>query len=226
MKNTTLITGASSGIGKGYAYGFAEQGYNLILVARREQLLMEIKKDIEKKFPVEVCVVSLDLSQTDAATSLYTEIKKKNLEVDILVNNAGFSTKGLFTNSTLEEIKQELILNISTLTELCHLFSKDWVDQQNKAIINVSSASAFQPSPYNAVYSSTKTYVLSLTEALNYEYKNRGIFYLAVCPSATDTEFFDKIVDFDLTKKRSVDNVVNTTMKAFRKKKFSQKMVI
>lgn len=219
MAQTVLITGASSGIGKGYAYEFGKRGYNLILVARNQNKLTEIQSDLIGSYSISVHLFIMDLSEIDAASSLLNQVKTKDLSVDILINNAGFSTKGLFDSSDFGVQRREMILNMVTLTELAYLFTKEWSGKSDKAIINVASASAFQSTPYNAVYGSTKAYVLSLTEALHVEYQDKGIYHLAVCPGPTDTAFFDDIGDFDFSRKRTVEDVVATTFKAMAKKK-------
>lgn len=223
MNKTVLITGASSGIGKGYAYAFAKKGYNLILVARNRKKLTEIKCDLETEYSISIHLIFLDLGEIDAANSVMNSIEKNELTVDILVNNAGFSTKGLLHSSDFYMQRKEMILNMVTLTELAYLFAKTWVGESNKIIINISSAAAFQSTPYSSVYSATKAYVLSLTEALHFEYKDKGIYYLAVCPGPTDTAYFDEIGDFNFSRKRTVEDVVATTFKALRKKKMIAK---
>lgn len=179
LNKTVVITGVSSGIGKGYAYEFASQGYNLLLIARNEEKLNNVKVDIEEKYQVLVSVFIADLSELNAAEKVTDYIQENKLETDVLINNAGFSTKGWFDQEESQDQHNELMV---TLTELAHLFTREWRDKKKGTIINVASAAGFHPAPFSAVYSATKAYVLSLTEFLNQEYKKQGIYFLAVCP--------------------------------------------
>lgn len=214
MKNV-LITGASSGIGEAYAKAFAKEGYRVILVARREKVLEEVAKEIKEKYKGHSVVIPMDLSEENASVRLYEEVTKRNLQVDILINNAGFATKGRLHESDFTKQQNELHVNIIALTELTHLFIRDMAKRKNGTIINVASAAAFNPVPFNAVYSSTKAYVLNFTQSLAYEYRKLGVRLMAVCPQATNTHFFD---DFNKMKgkMRQPEDVVRSTMKALR----------
>ncbi|KAF1297604.1 hypothetical protein BAU15_07790 [Enterococcus sp. JM4C] len=223
MKQTVLITGASSGIGKGFAYAYAKKSNNLVLIARSRDKLQKIKSDLEQRYEISVDFIMLDLAEIGASTTVIKKVKEAGLSIDVVINNAGFSTKGLFGSADLKEQRDEMMVNMLTLTELAHLFTKEWAGQRGKTIINLASAAAFQATPYSAVYSASKAYVLSLTEALHIEYKDRGIFYLAVCSGPTDTAFFDKIGDFGFSKKRTVEQVVATTFRAIEKNKMVAK---
>ena len=188
---TTLITGASSGIGKETAYVFAENSYNLILVARRKENLEIIKKDIESKHKVSVTIISMDLSKSESAENLYKEVSNKNLQVDVLINNAGFGISGDFKNTDMAWEESMLNLNIITLTKLTKLFVKDMIQNGGGNIINIASTAAFQGVPGFSTYAASKAYVLHFSEAIANELKKDKIQVTAICPGATKSEFAD-----------------------------------
>jgi len=186
---TVLVTGASSGIGKEFAILFAEKKYNLVLVARSEDKLNIIAKELEKKFNIKVNVFVCDLSESESSLKLYNEIINENISIDILINNAGFGDFGKFVNGDLTKYLQMINLNIVALTELTGLFLKDMLKRKEGRILNVASTASFQPMPNFAVYAATKSYVLSFTEALHYELKGTGVIASAFCPGPTSTGF-------------------------------------
>jgi len=188
---TVLITGASSGIGKELAYVYAENNYNLILVARRKEQLAAIKKDIEAKQKTKVSVFAMDLSKIDSAELVYKRVKEENIKVDVLINNAGFGVFGKFTDTDMEWEESMLILNMITLTKLSKLFAKDMVKAGGGNIVNIASTAAFQAVPSFSTYAATKAYVLSFSEAIAFELKDKNVIVTAVCPGATKSEFAD-----------------------------------
>ena len=135
---TVLITGASSGIGKEMAYVYAENNYNLILVARRKENLEAIKSDIEHKHKLNVQRFDIDLSQIDSAELLYKKVSEKGIKVDVLINNAGFGINGKFKEIDMEWEESMLILNMVTLTKLTKLFVQDMLKAGNGNIINIA----------------------------------------------------------------------------------------
>lgn len=185
---TILITGASSGIGMAMAHDLCSRGANLILAARSTEKLNELAELIRKKGK-EAYVFTSDLSVSGSAEKLHYEINEANLQVDLLINNAGYGRWGEFTDFDLADYNKMIQLNITTLTELCHLYITDMAKRKNGGIINVGSTASFFPIPYGNVYSSTKAYVLMFSEALNYEYREKGIHVMALCPGATESEF-------------------------------------
>jgi short-subunit dehydrogenase len=189
MKITTLITGASNGIGLEFAQINAIKGNNLILVARNWKKLQEIKADLESKYDVNVAIISKDLSVKDAAQEVYNEVKLLQLRVDYLINNAGFGDFGFFTSTDWEKEQEMINLNITALTQLTKLFLKDMISRRNGKILNLASTAAFQPGPKMAVYFATKAYVLSFSEAIANEVKEFGITVTALCPGPTTSGF-------------------------------------
>ncbi|MEC7839689.1 MAG: SDR family oxidoreductase [Chlamydiota bacterium] len=191
MKNIALITGASSGIGLELAKVHAKRGGDLILVARRKELLEDLKKELESKYGVTVLVISKDLAKVNAAKELYQEVKKQNLIVDYLINNAGFGGRGKFHERSWENDKDMINLNVLALVELTRLFLDDMVALNKGAILNVASMAGFVPGPLQAIYYATKAFVVSFTEAIANELSNTKVTATVLCPGPTDTEFFD-----------------------------------
>ncbi len=127
MKKTALITGASSGIGKEFARIHASKGGNLVIVARRENKLLELKKELEKKYKVKVMIIVKDLSKPESASEIYDEVKATGVEVDYLINNAGFGGRGKFHEREWEQDLAMINLNVIALTTLTRLFLPDFV---------------------------------------------------------------------------------------------------
>jgi len=186
---TALITGASSGIGKETAFVYAENEFNLILVARRKEKLEAIKQEIETKHNVQVEIIDVDLSKLDSAEQLYNRVKQIGSKVDVLINNAGFGINGKFIDADINNETDMLLLNIVTLTKLTKLFVKDMINYGGGDIINIASTAAFQAVPNFASYAATKSYVLHFSEAIAFELKDKNINVTAICPGATQSEF-------------------------------------
>jgi len=218
---TVLITGASSGIGKELAYVYAENNYNLILVARRKENLQAIKSDIEQKHEIKVEVFDIDLSKMDSAELLYKKVIEKDIKVDVLINNAGFGINGKFKETDMEWEESMLILNMVTLTKLSKLFVKDMVNAGNGNIINIASTAAFQAVPNFSSYAATKAYVLHFSEAIAYELKDDNVKVTVICPGATKSEFAD-VADVDqkhFSKAPSSRELAEFTFNAMKKGK-------
>jgi short-subunit dehydrogenase len=183
-----LVTGASSGIGLELAKELSERGADLILVARSEDKLNELAIEIRKSGS-EAHVFMCDLSLHNSGEKLFNAIKDAGLSVDLLINNAGYGRWGKFTDFSREDYAKMIQLNITSLTDLCHLFIPEMVEKENGGIINVGSIASFSPIPYGNVYSSSKSYVLNFTEALRYEYQKKGIQIMTLCPGGTVSNF-------------------------------------
>lgn len=183
---TVLITGASAGIGFELAKIFAENNFNLVLVARREDRL----KEIQKQWGAERCVtIAKDLSDFKAPSELYQLLKQKNISIDILINNAGVGDYGLFHELKLEKQLQMIDLNIRALTELTYLFGKEMVEKKSGKILNIASTAAFQPGPLMSVYYASKHFVLAFSEGLYNEWFDYGVTVTTLCPGPTQSEF-------------------------------------
>ena len=189
MKNTALITGASNGIGLELAKIHASKGGDLVLVARNKLKLDKLKTELEKQFKVSVLTISKDLSLPNAAKEVYDETNKQNIQVDYLINNAGFGDFGMFAETDWNKELQMINLNITTLTLFTKLYLQDMVKRKSGKIMNVASTAAFQSGPTMAVYCATKAYVLSFSEAVSNEVKDKGITLTSLCPGATETGF-------------------------------------
>lgn len=189
MKKTALITGASSGFGVEFAYLFAQDKHNLVLVARRADKLESLATEIRAKYGVEVLVMSKDLSDMTQVQSIYDELQSKNIHIDFLVNNAGFGDFGYFHEAEWSKLEQMIDLNIKSLTKLSHLFVNDMKKKGFGKILNVASTASFQPGPTMAVYYATKAFVLFLGEAMSNELSKTGVTVTTLCPGPAETGF-------------------------------------
>src|SRR5215831_18443545 len=187
---TTLITGASSGIGEAFARKLAARGHELLLVARSEDKLIALCNVLGRSHNIRAQYFPLDLSAPDAAARLLAETEDRNLEIDFLINNAGFGSMGDFTSLDLQRELNMIDLNVRSLVELTHRFLPAMRERKSGAIINVASTAGFQPVPFMATYAATKAFVLSFSEALWEENRAHGIQVMALCPGVTDTNFF------------------------------------
>ena len=185
-----LVTGASTGIGYAIAKELANRGANLIIsaTARSEDKLQELSKEI-KELGSDCHIFLEDLSKRDSGRSLYDQIKLKNLHVDLLVNNAGYGRWGTYHEVDMDDYADMIQLNITSLSELSHLFIPDMISKGEGGVINVGSVASLTPVPYSSVYAATKAYVLSLSEGLRYEYKDFNIRIMALLPGATISNF-------------------------------------
>jgi len=185
-----LVTGASTGIGYAIAKELARRGANLILSAtvRSEDKLHELSSEI-KDLGSECHIFLEDLSKLNSGRSLYDQIKLQNLHVDLLINNAGYGRWGTFHEVEMEDYADMIQLNITSLSELSHLFIPDMISKGEGGVINVGSVASLTPVPYSSVYAATKAYVLSLSEGLRYEYRNSNIRIMALLPGATVSNF-------------------------------------
>lgn len=189
MNKTVLITGASSGIGLEFATLFAKDGFHLVLNARNESRLQEIANELTTKYGVKITVAAKDLSIPESADELTSELASAGIEVDVLINNAGFAAYGSFNETSWKEEKDMIQVNITTLTALTKQLLPGMIKRNSGKILNVASTAAFQPGPLMAVYYATKAYVLSFSEAVNYELRNTDVSVTALCPGATATNF-------------------------------------
>lgn len=188
--NTTLITGASSGIGEAFARKLAERGHNLLLVARSEDKLIALCNELGRSKRIHAQYVAMDLAEPDAAARLFEETQQRGLEIDLLVNNAGFGSLGDFAKLDLARELDMVDLNVRALVDLTNRFLLPMRERKSGAVINVASTAGFQPVPFMATYAATKAFVLSFSEALWEENRPYGIGVMALCPGVTDTNFF------------------------------------
>lgn len=188
---TALITGASSGLGAEFASQLAPYTARLVLVARRGDRLEALKSELEgMHHGLSVLIYTADLAVEEQRVAFVAWVSGQGLKVDFLVNNAGLGDHGEFLASDWGRVRSMLDVNISALTHLTHLLLPSMVDGGRAAILNVSSVASFFPLPNMAVYSATKAYVTSFSEALAIELRPRGITVTALCPGPVPTEFF------------------------------------
>ena len=189
--STALITGPTAGIGKSIAYQLAEKGYDLFLVARREERLQDIKSDIEDKFQVQVHYLKSDLTSPDAPKEIYNYGKTLNLDISILVLNAGYQINTKLEEATLQEEEDCLrVLGLSVIMQ-SKLYIKDLMSRGGGNIMVVSSMAGFSPpsTEFAILYGPVKTFMNRFVEALNGAYNKNNIYSTALCPGFTVTEF-------------------------------------
>jgi short-subunit dehydrogenase len=185
---TALITGASGGIGYELAKLFANDHYDLVLVARSGDKLKEIAAELQSA-GISVKTVAMDLTADRAAKILFDHLEGEAAVIDVLVNNAGFGSFGEFAGIAEEDVLGQIQLNITALSHLTRLFLPGMLARRRGKIMNVASTAAFQPGPLMAVYYATKAYVLSFSEALANEVAGTGVVVSCLCPGPTDTGF-------------------------------------
>ncbi len=214
---TALITGASSGIGEVFARELTRRGMNAILVARSEVKLRSLATELHDQHDVQTEVVVADLSLEGAALVVFEAVQKLSLAVDLLVNNAGFLNYAPFEKITPQHDHAQVMLNVTALVDLSHAFIPGMLARGHGAVLNVASTGAFHPMPYLAVYSGSKAFVLSFSEALWAEYRHRGLRVLALCPGPTATGALVK--QFDDGNASSPGYVITLALKALEANK-------
>lgn len=223
---TAVVTGASSGIGLGYAHELAARGANLVLVARNKAQLEKIAADIKAEHNVNIDVVALDLSKVTSGQELLDKLTKLKVSPDVLINNAGFGTNNRVAKEDRAKIQQEIVLNVVTLVDLTTAVLPEMLAKDFGVIVNIGSTASFQPVPGMAVYAATKAFVRSFTSALWGEVKGTNVRVLTVNPGATSTEFFKIAEAKPAGKLAPVSDVVNATFKALDSKNSSPSIVV
>lgn len=204
---TTLITGASSGIGLHLAHEFARHGHPVVIVAPVPSELETIAEEFRTKHGVTVRCIAKDLEKPEAAQEIFDELQRDGVEIDILVNNAGHGFHGKWWELTLEQDLSTIRLNIEAPLRLTKLFLPLMLSRAEGRILNTASVAGFEPSPLLSTYAATKAFVLSWSEALAVELKDTPITVTALCPGVTDTDFFPK-ADMENVKGRQSSNVM------------------
>ncbi len=191
MIRTALITGASSGIGLELAKIHARNGDHLVITARREERLRELKQELEENFDTKVVVFPIDLAKPSSPEKIFEFTEKHKISIDYLVNNAGVGDYGFFRDSNWKRQQSIIDLNIKSLTHLTHLYLPSLLERKKAYIMNVASVAAFQPGPLMSVYYASKHYVLAFSEALDNELSDTGVSVTTLCPGPTFSEFQD-----------------------------------
>ena len=221
-KPYTIITGASEGIGRGFATVLAAQGHDLVIVARNGERLRELATELQAQHRVDVRVIVQDLAVPGAAAAVRDAIG--GLSIGCLINNAGFQVAiGPFADGDGEAVRAMIAVNVVALTDLTHLLLPA-IRATRGAIINVASHAAFQPVPYMSAYAATKSYVLHLTEALGRELADSGsgVYVMALCPGATRTQFRRRSaspVEHSGVSVRTVEEVVAVALRELERRR-------
>ncbi len=211
-----MVTGVSSGLGRGFATRLAADGMSVVLVARSEGLLRDLADELRETYGVEVEVIVADLADAGARATVVADLETRDVEV--LINNAGFATSGDFADENPARIAELISLNCLALTLLSRAAVPGMVARGRGAIVNVASTAAFQPIPTMGVYAATKAYVLRLSLAMWHELRPHGVTVLALCPGATETDFWKIAGNPDgFSRRRSVAQVVQTCFDSLAK---------
>ncbi|MGB3128475.1 MAG: SDR family oxidoreductase [Dehalococcoidia bacterium] len=187
-----LVTGASSGIGYELAKVLAKDGKNLVIVARSQDKLEELKTEIENKYGTSVRVLPKDLSNPNAPQEIFSELEKDGVNMDVLVNNAGYGVYGMFSETDLREELAMIQVNATSLIHLTKLFLKQMLENKSGWILNVASLCSFLSSPLESVYCASKSLVLHFSEALAHELQGTGVTVTCLCPGLAKTEFHQR----------------------------------
>ena len=190
-QGTALVTGASSGIGAIYAERLAARGFDLLLVARDEERLQAAASKLRAEHGVQVEVLKADLTQKDDVLKLEQRLRSDS-SISLLLNNAGVATDGLLANSDMDQMEKLIQLNVTTVTRLASAAAAAFAKAGHGTIINIASVVALFPERFNATYSASKAYVLSLTQSLNAELDGTGVKVQAVLPGVTRTKIWER----------------------------------
>jgi short-subunit dehydrogenase len=186
---TALITGASAGLGREFAKLAAQDGHDLVLVARRRSRMDELASELGAAHGVGITVIDADLGDRATPLQIVDRVQAAGLQIDILINNAGFGSHGAFAEAELARQLEMVDVNVRALIELCHLFLPGMLARRRGRILNIASLAGFVPGPMMATYYASKAFVLSFTEALATELQGTGVTATASCPGPTATEF-------------------------------------
>ena len=189
MKETVLITGASSGIGLELAKYFAADKCDLVLVARSTDALEKLAAELRGKFSIAVHVLTADLARPESPRNIFTELQGRGITVDVLVNNAGFGLHGGFAELPPARQLEMIQVNVASLVALTGLFLPGMVQRRRGGVLNVGSVAGFLPGPNMAVYYASKAFVQSFSEALCEELRGTGVTVTNLCPGPTETNF-------------------------------------
>lgn len=186
---TTLITGATGGLGRELALLFANDDHDLLLTARHADQLAELQAELTKQFHVHVTSVVLDLSDTEAAEKLFRYAQEKGIVIDTLVNCAGFGDWADFMHEDRRKLNAMMQVNMVTLAKLMRLFGEGMVSRHDGRILNIASVAATIPGPYMAAYYASKAFVRSLSVAVAHEVRGTGLTVTCICPGPISTGF-------------------------------------
>ena len=187
------MTGASAGIGAAFARLLAAEGFDLVLVARRQSHLEALAGELESAHGVSAHVVAADLAVPGAPQEIHATLESRGVSVDVLVNNAGYGLREGFAAARWQQHADFIQVMATSLTELCHLFAPAMKECGWGRIINVSSVAAFSPAVAGSLYGGVKAYGVGFSQALGLELEGTGVNVCALCPGYTLSEFHDVI---------------------------------
>lgn len=188
----TLITGASSGIGRAFAFECARRKSNLVLVARSGQVLDGLARELASAYGIRVEVCTADLSEPDSARRVFSFCRNRSLHIGLLINSAGFGCAGEYADMPPDELESMVQVNMLSHARLIRLFVPSMLGCRKGGIINVASLGGLQGVAFLSLYSATKSFVMTLSEALHEELRGTGVRVVAVCPGYVDTGFHDR----------------------------------
>ena len=184
-----VVTGASQGIGRSIALEFAKRGIVPILIARDEKNLAAVASEILDKYKLEPVTMSADLSDRASVNHLLAQFEAFPGRIEYAVNNAGFGDTTPFIDCDPSSLDEMIELNVRAVVRITHFFSNRFRSQGSGRVMNVSSTAAFQPTPYFALYGSSKSMILNLDQAINEELLGTGVHVCTLCPGPTATPF-------------------------------------
>ena len=201
MSSYAIVTGSAKGIGKAIANELANINYELLLVDVDSENLELTAQDIQTRYGVTVNTLTLDLSRSDCAETIFEWSQEYHDKLSIIINNAGYGLNGAFHLMPLEEQMNIIDVNVRAVISICHKFIPVLNEQPKSFLVNVASTTAYQTVPYLNIYASTKAFMLSFTRGLRYELRNSNISVSAVSPGSTDTDFVNRANMGDSIKK-------------------------
>ncbi len=201
QRRTALVTGASAGIGKTFAEHLAREGFDLLLVARREDRLHQLAEQLQQQYGIRAAVFTADLADPDSPRRIVEAAASLGMDIDFLVNNAGFAAGHSFLGSDWSALNAEIQVMITALTELMHRLAPGMKARGYGRIINLASLAAFVPTAPSMLYTGVKAYVLNVSQAVDMELKPFGVHVTALCPGFTWSEFHDVQGTRELTNK-------------------------
>ena len=191
-QGVALVTGASSGIGEAFAEVFAAEGFDVVIMARREARLRAVQSRLSEKYGVRVDVMVEDLEDPTAPARICADLEARGLKIDVLVNNAGYGVPGSYVASGWDVHERFLQIMVVAVAELTHRLLPGMMERRYGRIINVASLAGLVPAPAgHTLYAASKAFLIKFSESLGHEVRRHGVFVTAVCPGFTYSEFHD-----------------------------------